>query len=292
MATITIDAPGIYVFTAEDDLGCLARTQVTVSVYPELSLSVSTSPVTCPGYSDGVIAVDAIGGGVPPFAIAVDGGTFTPVTNLPWVLNGLAAGNYAIAVMDAASCMFGVTATVDPAAVETLSLGEDRVVLLGDSVDILPFLSFAADTFFWAGDLDGIDPLALNQRLWPESDRVIRLTGVDEHGCVYTDELRIRVLLTSQLDVPNVFSPNEDGINDILSPSFDPSITRVHFFEIYDRWGELVFEARDYVPGTVAGWDGRFRGQPLQPGVFLYRVEAVNKRKQVLQQSGDLTLVR
>jgi gliding motility-associated-like protein len=188
--------------------------------------------------------------------------------------------------------MFGVTATVDPAAVETLSLGEDRVVLLGDSVDILPFLSFAADTFFWAGDLDGIDPLALNQRLWPESDRVIRLTGVDEHGCVYTDELRIRVLLTSQLDVPNVFSPNEDGINDILSPSFDPSITQVHFFEIYDRWGELVFEARDYVPGTVAGWDGRFRGQPLQPGVFLYRVEAVNKRKQVLQQSGDLTLLR
>ena len=291
-ATITIDAPGIYVFTAEDELGCISRTQVTVSVYPELSLSVSTSPVTCPGFSDGVISIDAIGGGVPPFAIAINGGNFVPVTNLPVLFNDLAAGNYTIAVMDAASCMFGMTAVVDPAAEETLSLGEDQVILVGDSADILPFLSFVPDTFYWAGDLEGIDPLALNQRIWPETDRVIRLTGVDEHGCIYTDELRIRVLLTSRLDVPNVFSPNDDGINDLLAPSFDPSITRINYFEIYDRWGELVFEARDYVPGAIAGWDGRFHGKQLQPGVFLYRVEAVNKRKQVLQRSGDLTLLR
>jgi hypothetical protein len=66
----------------------------------------------------------------------------------------------------------------------------------------------------------------------------------------------------------------------------------VEYFEIFSRWGELVYSERNFSPNGTTGWDGRMDGQKMMPGVFVYRLSAVNKRGSVIQIVGDITLVR
>ena len=94
--------------------------------------------------------------------------------------------------------------------------------------------------------------------------------------------------------VPNVFSPNGDGANDVLQiyPSFD--VAKINKFEIFDRWGNRVFSARDFNPDAAASfaWNGAFGGRILSPDVFVYYLEIETKTKEVLTQKGDITLIR
>ena len=94
--------------------------------------------------------------------------------------------------------------------------------------------------------------------------------------------------------VPNVFSPNADGINDLLVIFTGPDVTStISYWRIFDRWGALVSESFDIRPGDPdAGWDGTFRGQPLNPGVYVWIAEVVwsDGVRDVLY--GDVTLTR
>jgi gliding motility-associated-like protein len=84
--------------------------------------------------------------------------------------------------------------------------------------------------------------------------------------------------------IPNIFSPNGDGINDAfcMSGRCIQSITLL----IYDRWGEKVAEIYNDC------WDGSYRGKEAAPGVFVYRLEAVLFDGSVIERQGNVTLVR
>jgi len=92
--------------------------------------------------------------------------------------------------------------------------------------------------------------------------------------------------------VPNVFSPNEDGINDVFSFYVNDGLTIQSILtNIFDRWGNLIFSSNT-IP---VQWNGRFNDKPLNPGVFVYRIaftylEGVKERTGLLQ--GDVTLIR
>jgi gliding motility-associated-like protein len=93
--------------------------------------------------------------------------------------------------------------------------------------------------------------------------------------------------------VPNVFSPNDDYINDYVTVFSNDVNAIVLEFEIFDRWGEKVFRGTDFpVNVPELGWDGRFKGQYMNPAVFVYvaKVRFTNNTIRVI--SGDITLVR
>ncbi|MEZ4986265.1 MAG: gliding motility-associated C-terminal domain-containing protein [Saprospiraceae bacterium] len=94
--------------------------------------------------------------------------------------------------------------------------------------------------------------------------------------------------------VPNAFSPNDDGVNDELGV-FPPAGLEgnIAVYQIFDRWGGQVFESRDNLLGSTSGWwNGEYRGQPAQEGVYLYHIEIslLNGRSITLQ--GDVVVVR
>jgi trimeric autotransporter adhesin len=86
--------------------------------------------------------------------------------------------------------------------------------------------------------------------------------------------------------VPNVFTPNSDMINDTLFvrgkgvKSLD--------FEIYDRWGEKVFESEN----LNIGWDGTFHGKPMDQGVFVWHLKAVLNTDKEINWKGTISLIR
>lgn len=121
-------------------------------------------------------------------------------------------------------------------------------------------------------------------------------------GCTYDLAFTIDATTVNPIDslfnafnyfLPNVFSPNGDGVNDRFYPMVsDPNIT-VKSLLIVDRWGELVFESMNTLPNVPElGWDGRFNGQLLDPAVFVFVVQFEFGNGRVLQGAGDFVLIR
>jgi gliding motility-associated-like protein len=72
----------------------------------------------------------------------------------------------------------------------------------------------------------------------------------------------------------------------------DPSVITFDYFEVFSRWGELVYSRKNFSPADNVGWDGKLDGKEMQPGVFVYQVSAKNKKGKVITKYGDFTLVR
>ena len=116
---------------------------------------------------------------------------------------------------------------------------------------------------------------------------------VDENGCIAEDEIVIQVLKNRDVFIPNAFSPNGDGVNDWLTVFGGRQVKEVHQFLVYSRWGEVVFEAYNFLPNDLSeGWNGRFKGDPMNPGVLVYwaEVEFIDGFRLFLK--GDVTLMR
>ena len=115
-----------------------------------------------------------------------------------------------------------------------------------------------------------------------------------ENGCTLDTTLLLDVQpclppLYCKLMIPNIFSPNRDGVNDGFQAYFDGICTPAEFtFEVYDRWGSLVYQTND----PTAAWDGNYQGKPYPPGVLVYWCEAVFANGEVWEGKGDVTLIR
>jgi gliding motility-associated-like protein len=112
-------------------------------------------------------------------------------------------------------------------------------------------------------------------------------------GCVDSDKVTITVLCDkSQIFIPNTFTPNGDGQNDVFYPR-GVGLGNIKSFRIYNRWGEVVFEKNNITMNDkTQGWDGTFKGNVLAPDVFVYTMEAVCEGGQSLNIKGDITIVR
>ena len=112
------------------------------------------------------------------------------------------------------------------------------------------------------------------------------------NGCDSLVRLRLEVL-PKTLYVPNVFSPNGDGLNDRFSVFGGRAVASVRLLRVYDRWGSLVFEGRDLPPDGSSGWDGRSAaGGDCPPGIYVWRYEAALANGERSAGAGDVLLVR
>ena len=119
------------------------------------------------------------------------------------------------------------------------------------------------------------------------------LTATNENGCRAQGQVTIYVRFDKNVYIPNAFSPNADGRNDLFYVFGNKSVRSIRRLQVFDRWGELVYEGRNLTPNQPQGaWDGSFRGQPLQSGVFAYvaEVEFINERVEVFK--GSIHLIR
>ena len=92
--------------------------------------------------------------------------------------------------------------------------------------------------------------------------------------------------------VPNTFSPNGDGANDIFYPR-GTGLLKIKTLRIFDRWGELVFENQNFnANDQSAGWNGTFKGAKLTPDVYVYIIDIVCENNSVLTFSGNVALIQ
>jgi gliding motility-associated-like protein len=114
------------------------------------------------------------------------------------------------------------------------------------------------------------------------------LQAYNDAGCVDTASINIKVFNTGpSVFIPTAFSPNNDGLNDILRP-IAVGIKQMDFFSIFNRWGQLVFTTK--INGK--GWDGTINGTYQSPGTYVWMVKAVDYNNNPYLQKGTVVLVK
>jgi len=172
----------------------------------------------------------------------------------------------------------------------------DIEVELGDSISIAPVITSAIPyTLEWnllSGDEILNCPNCEEINVIPLFDAQYELLAVDENGCQSSDTISITVEKNRGVFVPNAFSPDDNGFNDIFYLQSKNDIP-IATFKIFDRWGALVYEAEGcFTNDSSCGWDGSFLNKNLNTGVFIYFIQIEFLDGFTLELTGDLTLVK
>ena len=116
---------------------------------------------------------------------------------------------------------------------------------------------------------------------------------VDSNGCRNADVVQVIVLCkNANVFIPNTFSPNGDGHNDVFYVR-GRGLDRVKSLRIFDRWGEVVFEKKDFpVNDASVGWDGRYKGGKPMADVYVYQVEVFCENSEVIRFDGNVALIQ
>ena len=286
LATATNLAAGSYDVTVTDDHGCTFNLSgVTVGEPPAVVAGIgSFQNVNCYNGNDGE-ATAAASGGIGPYTYfwSPDGATDQTIT-------GLIAGEYILLVTDANGC----TGTGMAIISQPVNVFEALFTVNPDTglqpLDIaLTNTSLGATSYEWIfGDGDGSTAFSPTHTYTDSGAFDIILVAYDSiTGCTDTMIVPIYVIPTSIFVVPNVFTPNGDGYNDLFNPS---SRNIVQFEgEIFNRWGEKVYGWT--LP--QGGWDGKTpSGINVPAGTYFYTLKAVGVDNLSYEQKGSVTLLR
>ena len=145
-------------------------------------------------------------------------------------------------------------------------------------------------TYQWSPSNDMTTPNLPNTIVTPDTTMTYTVTVTDTFGCVRTDTVTIKVQpITCDMPfvfIPNSFTPNGDGVNDILYVRSD--ILEECYFVVYNRWGEKMFETRD----NAIGWDGTFHGKECPRATYDWYFKGTCKDGDELETKGSVTLLR
>lgn len=288
--------PGTYTVTVSDHKGCTRAIATELQPPAPLSIEIQTSPPTCFGYRNGWAAL-LVKSGLPPLRYRLNGGDLSGSNTFL----GLSAGTYVAAVLDGKGCLTEVPFDIAQPLPVGVVVPADTTIVLGDSLLLQADVSNAVGgaTLAWQSALvDSVrcaDPPECTA-VWvkPPYANTYTATATDANGCAGSASVRVQVEKPRGVYVPTAFSPNGDGQNDRLwVHGKSRQIRRVHLFQVFDRWGEQVFEARDFaLNDETQSWDGFFRGQPAQAGVYVWVVEVEYRDGYQERLHGSVLLVR
>jgi gliding motility-associated-like protein len=169
------------------------------------------------------------------------------------------------------------------------------VIVVGNGIPLPVTYSDSIATYAWtpATRLDCTD--CPNPYATPQFDITYKISVEDIYGCKASRDITVNVICNQEnYFIPNTFSPNADGMNDIFAPR-GKAIHRINSMKIFNRWGELVWEKRNFMANDrtpSGGWDGTYKGKPAQQDVYVYIIEFVCDNAQVIPFKGNVTLIR
>ena len=171
-----------------------------------------------------------------------------------------------------------------------LDLGPNLYIQAGEEVMLNPQYNMQIESFAWQPEDFLSDPESLFPLASPEQDIQYRLMITDIHGCTINDDINIFVShpdLSFPVYIPNAFSPNDDGINDVFTVYFPEGQHPHYSLKVWDRWGALIYNcSRDNCQ-----WDGTFKGQPMHAGTYLFELRFVLNGSEEIRV-GEVVLVR
>ncbi|RTL56346.1 MAG: T9SS type B sorting domain-containing protein [Sphingobacteriales bacterium] len=265
---------------------CAKKDSVTVNVNPAPVADAGADVTVCYGQS---IQLNGSGG------VQYQ---WTPATYLsnssiqkPTVTKPLNTTVYSLQVTDAKGCKSlnneTVTVTVTPMA--QVFAGNDTSIAIGEplplnamDVNNSGFSSYSWSPAYGLSNTGIPNPVATTDR-----DIKYVVTAITPQGCEGRDDIVIKVFKAPEIFVPNVFTPNGDGTNDVVK-AIPVGIKQFKYFMIYNRWGQQVFKTAD----ASMGWDGKLKGQDQNMQLFTWMAEGIDFKGNKIFRKGIVVLLR
>ena len=275
--------------------GCEQRDEVVVTKDNAAisAINYTVDSISCYNKGDGQIQIVGIDGGTPAFSYALDGSNYSTQTDY----SNVGPGNHILRVTDVNGCKYEVPIYLDNPKEVTIELGQNTVIPEGDVVTIVPDVEIGVNggVINWISNPPGTNCNNCDElTVRPLYTTTYIATVSDKNGCSSTDSLEVRVKSVIRVFMPNVISPNNDGVNDVFYVQSDRNVQRVKSMTIYNRWGDVQYSIKDVPPNEEGyGWNGRYGEQRANtPGVFVYQVVLLMRDGREIVYKGDITVVR
>ena len=282
------DSAITYFVTGISSKGCVSTDSIFIDVKVPNTIKVSGPDTLCFGSSVQLLASGAEMYSWSPWAGLNNSAIASPLAS------PRKTTVYKVTGSDTRGCFTSTRSiSVKVYQLPVVTAGADKTINVGQSFDIMPQMSADVTGAVWS-PVAGI--IARNYpgiTVKPVQSTEYTIEVKNEGGCHASDKISIYVLCdNTNVYVPNTFSPNGDGANDVFYPR-GSSVFAVRSLRIFNRWGEAVFERANFNANDASvGWDGTFKGRKLSPDVFVYALEVVCSNNQTLVFKGNVTLIR
>ena len=264
-SAISIAQAGLY-WLVVNEAGCLWRDSISVSIKPSPAINIGNDTTLCAGQS--LILSAANSNATYLWQDGSEQSEFT-VTD---------AGRYSVKV-DINGCDTNGIITVNFGKKPNVSLGNDTTICTTQK--LMLDASYPQATYQWQDGSIGSQFLVSTAGQY--SVQISNMCGTENESIIVTYEN-----CACQISVPNAFTPNNDGINDIFKPKFICSSSK-YSGKIFNRWGQLIFESHD----MTQGWNGYFQNQPQPAGTYVWVIQYQDLfTGKLISQQGTVVLIR
>lgn len=209
----------------------------------------------------------------------------TAKSNKGYNFGGLSGGNWLLQITTEAGCDTTIHLRLEEYPVPVITTTpKDTIIYFGDTIRIR-----ASGAYFYAWNyVSSLDtPTIAAPLVAPKKPTTYRVFGLNEYGCRAEGHVHVDIDYTMPVFIPNAFSPNGDGINDLFKIA-NINYQKIATFKVFNRLGQEVFFTNN--PDT--GWDGTYRGKSCDMGVYFYFIELVFPNGEIKAYKGDITLIR
>ncbi len=282
---------GSYTVTITDAIGCQSTASLQLQGPPPIELGFIVTDPSCFETHTGSITADP-SGGVMPYQFSIDSSSFQSSP----VFENLSEGMHQLMVIDENMCATSEALWINQPLPVEVELGDDINLVVGDSGILLAVVNIPIDLLneiTWYG-VDTADcPGCLSHIVSPFITSSYSIHVTTDEGCADSDSVTFVVIPGTTFYIPSIFSPNDDGVNDIFSFNAGKEVARISSFIIFDRWGGIMFSVENRMPDDpLLFWDGRSKGKPCNSGVYVYQLVAVLSNLERIVRAGSVTLVR
>ncbi|MBP7103059.1 MAG: gliding motility-associated C-terminal domain-containing protein [Bacteroidales bacterium] len=277
---------GTYKLKVIDANDCETDTLITLLQFDSLDVNYIVYKTPCVEVCYGEAIVE-VSGGNPPYSFDWSNGD---TTNHP---KRLCYGNHTLTIIDSNGCQKILHIFVGDSsyfAQKVDAWTDSSVIYRSQSITLYATDLGSEFTYEWSPAENLSNPKSSKTKAGPKSTTTYTVTVTDKYGCIESDTVTIFVLDVicdePYIFIPNAFTPNKDGNNDVLYVR-GKLLTDVYLV-IFDRWGEKIFETRD----INKGWDGTYKGQDCSPGVYVFYLEATCLGELFYTHKGNVTLIR
>ncbi|MBI3500224.1 MAG: gliding motility-associated C-terminal domain-containing protein [Bacteroidetes bacterium] len=266
---------GNYSVVVFDANGNSDTTSVSITQPSQLISTINSTDATC-GNNNGTAAVAAAGGSPSYTYLWNNGQTSSAISNL-------SGGNYSVTITDANGCSTSQTVAVNSTSAVTVQASGDTTITVGGNAVLSG--NGSSGSYVWSngqsGNIINVSPLVTT----------VYCVAVSDSGCTDTACVTVKVEpidCSASIYLPNAFSPNEDGENDLFYLYGKKECVESLHIRIYNRWGEKIFESSD----KNFQWDGEFRGTTMNTAVLTFYCDINLTSGTKIHKQGNVSLVR
>ena len=271
---------GLYTLEQNFYFGCVALDTFYLKVYPATTISAKSDYAVCEGKS---ITLTASGDGTflwtPSIGLS-NNNIANPVASLH------DSAQYKVVVTNSFGCKDSAFVNVNVFKNPKVNAGTDKTIIKGDTIQLNGSVKGTAVNFLWSPNTFMNNNQLLNPLVAPQQDIIYTLNAHSTVGC--GDAVAsIKIKVYNDIYLPSAFTPNGDGKNDYFKIIAADGYKLIKF-QVYSRWGQVVYEAKDF----TKGWDGFYKGVAQPADIYLYYLSVVSAKNKKITRNGIIALLR